>query len=366
MRITSLDSLRFLAALGVAVHHFDINLRLGLDRYLAIGRFGLFVDFFFCLSGFVIALTYADRIRTWSDYGEFMRRRLARIYPLHLLTLLAFLSLGIAAGRLGVPINHPEFFDPAALPANLLLVQAWGFVGHGSFNHASWSISAELFLYLFFPLFAWASRARFATILAAIVLYVAALIWLRSADGMKAWTEATHDFGHLRAVPTFFFGVAVARVLPMLKQSFRPGWSSVWGLLLTTFAAMQFGLPDEAVVIVMAALMVTCACADFAHAEGLLKTRTFAMLGDASYAIYMIHGLVLLTIAFPLQALFGRGWWLSFAIGVAATFLTVAASIVLYRLVETPARRLLSTARVPPGGSPALQGAGRSASPSIG
>ncbi len=48
----------------------------------------LWVDFFFVLSGFVIAHAYLDRLRTGLGLGTFMVRRFARLYPLHLFTLI--------------------------------------------------------------------------------------------------------------------------------------------------------------------------------------------------------------------------------------------------------------------------------------
>src|SRR5258708_23148097 len=77
-----------------------------------------------------------------------MIRRVARIYPLHVLTLFLFVGLtllGIADSTLTSTGNLSDFFY------NLFLVQAWGVTDHLSFNSPAWSISAELFCYILFP-----------------------------------------------------------------------------------------------------------------------------------------------------------------------------------------------------------------------
>ena len=95
--------------------------------------------------------------RAGGNTAEFIRRRFARLYPLHLATLGFYVMVGAAAsiGLLSVVRDSKYAFNE--LPANLLLVHAWGFSSQLSFNYVSWSISAEWFVYLLFPLIAWAA-----------------------------------------------------------------------------------------------------------------------------------------------------------------------------------------------------------------
>src|SRR5258708_21739589 len=112
------------------------------------GSFGLLVDMFFILSGFVISSSYPAKSTGTQSYFRFMIRRVARIYPLHVLTLFLFVGLtllGIADSTLTSTGNLSDFFY------NLFLVQAWGVTDHLSFNSPAWSISAELFCYILFP-----------------------------------------------------------------------------------------------------------------------------------------------------------------------------------------------------------------------
>lgn len=344
MRIRSLDSLRFLAAACVALYHFDIDLRLHIESLTgSIERFGIFVDFFFILSGFVIAINYADKIDSWKAYGLFIQKRLARVYPLHFVVLLVFLSAGLLANRLGIPMNYPDFFRLDALPANLLLVQAWGVVNHPSFNAASWSISAELFVYILFPLLAFlAANLRPMISLLLIVLFVAIMVVIRRAVGLSPWAGATFDFGMLRAVPTFFLGVLLARNLAFVADLFRARWAYVYALLLAALAAMHYGVPDDLIIAIFASIVMTAACAELQNKSGLLVSPVLVTLGDASYAIYMTHGIVLMPTVFFVKHTFGLGTAAAAGVGGLALIATFGLSVQIHKWFEDPMRRYFS------------------------
>src|SRR4051812_31468696 len=123
-----LTALRGIAAWWVVLFH----LRLFLVPYLPAGaiavlaRGNLAVDLFFLLSGFVIHLNYAERVTPDpASVGDFLFRRFARIYPLHLLVLLGFAAYYGAALLLGS--STLESSRPGYFLASLFLVQNWGF-----------------------------------------------------------------------------------------------------------------------------------------------------------------------------------------------------------------------------------------------
>src|SRR5450631_1426653 len=101
-----LDAYRFIAAFGVTLYHFEGHFQ----PYLAhpsdyLERMNLCVDFFFVLSGFVLTHTYGARISSLKAYGQFIRKRLARIYPLHAVMILVFVLAGVAVAHLGLPVR---------------------------------------------------------------------------------------------------------------------------------------------------------------------------------------------------------------------------------------------------------------------
>src|SRR5439155_3018897 len=118
----ALDLYRFIAAFGVAALHFAQMSKYDSESGVgyAVGNFALFVDFFFILSGFVIGLTYAESVNSAEGIFTFLRRRIARIYPLYLLTLLAFTVPAV----LGVSRN-PDKWTAGSILSDVLLVKNW-------------------------------------------------------------------------------------------------------------------------------------------------------------------------------------------------------------------------------------------------
>src|SRR5690606_13913763 len=113
------------------------------------------VDAFFVLSGFILTHVYqsaffeSERV-SGKDLFRFLKKRFARIYPLHFVTLIgAIVFLNIL--RTFTDSNVELRWDHV-IP-QLLLFHAWGGLDGISWNFPSWSISAEWFAYLLvFPL----------------------------------------------------------------------------------------------------------------------------------------------------------------------------------------------------------------------
>ena len=100
------------------------------------------LDMFFIMSGFLIFEHYGRMENTSDNYVLFLIKRLSRLYPLHLITLLFFVAFGVLV-HLGLLHSQgaDTRYDFSALPANLLLIQAWGVDSDLTFNYVSWSLS---------------------------------------------------------------------------------------------------------------------------------------------------------------------------------------------------------------------------------
>jgi peptidoglycan/LPS O-acetylase OafA/YrhL len=151
-RFEVLDSFRGLCALFVVIYHLHIS-----NSIAEIAFFrgsSIFVEFFFVLSGFVLAHGYA--FRTNLSFGAFLGARFFRLYPLHLFMLLVFILLELgkwsALKFFGIAFNNIAFSNDYALESilpNLLLLHAWTpYTNPLSFNTPSWSISIEFYTYL--------------------------------------------------------------------------------------------------------------------------------------------------------------------------------------------------------------------------
>src|SRR5262249_48688850 len=151
------------------------------------------VDFFFVLSGFIITHVYLANLAhpTAAATRVFLWHRFVRIYPVHV-AVLAGLMVLLAIGRVaGIPLNNPEDWSSADLLWNLTLLHAWGFVDHPSWNVPSWSISAEWFAYLLFPLLApalmWLSDRSTALLAAVAALAATAVLFTAAGWSLNTW-----------------------------------------------------------------------------------------------------------------------------------------------------------------------------------
>ncbi|WP_368508480.1 acyltransferase family protein [Bradyrhizobium lupini] len=336
-RFVVLDFYRFVAALGVFIFHLKI-----IDSGIAPvwnGSYGLFVDMFFILSGFVISYSYPSDARGLKAYARFMIRRIARIYPLHLLTLLVFVLL------IGFGLDRSARSTPLDFLYNLVLLQAWGVTDHLSFNSPSWSISAEFFCYLIFPLLMLLARKVHPLVLAAIV---AALYLVLAHGHLPIWQErsqmygANYDYGMLRALPSFLNGILLA-ILFRLSHPYRQKPVVFAGVALFGISVLVlniFAKPDLAIILFSCAILLT-AVGESAFVQ-IPGSRLLGRLGNTSYSIYMLHDAVLIAVFKPLWASLGLrpDQFGLFALACCA-ILTIIADRT-YAYFENPARRLIN------------------------
>lgn len=342
-RYAALDTWRFIAAIGVVAYHYENHFAaIAATPSHRLTAFGHFVDFFFVLSGFVLMHTYGGRIRTVGDYGRFIQKRLARIYPLHALVTMIFGALAIWLAVKGVALRAPETMDPALIAPHLLLLHAWGPHWQPGLNFPSWSISAEFFLYLVFPLLALAvSRLRVWMSFALAVIFAAAMEVTRLRFGMGSFTEATWDFGMLRALPSFLAGMAVQKVVsatPPVRMSWAAPHAFMLGVLVLMFAQAPIYLILCCFVIGVALI----ALAERGGKTSLLQRPLCMRLGDASYAVYLLHTMVQVATLMLARKLGVTDWPTLIAMAAAGSLLLIALSIASFLWIETPARRFFS------------------------
>src|ERR1700733_3647449 len=153
----TLESLRGVAAFLVVLAHMPPAIW-ALKNILFIQHGVLMVPFFFVLSGFVICYNYYEVIFDKTQFFRFIFLRFFRLYPVHFVFLLVWLSFEIARyvayWHYGIrpPVTVPFHENSIqALIENIFLVQALGFSSHAtSFNGPSWSISVEFYTYVIF------------------------------------------------------------------------------------------------------------------------------------------------------------------------------------------------------------------------
>lgn len=336
-----LTALRFFAAMWVVVYAWWPVSSFGpAPEFFARGYLG--VDLFFVLSGFILCHVYLEQAgQRRFRYGGFLWNRLARVYPLHLFTLLGVGLMAGAAMLAGMSIDG-NVLSWETLPANLLMAHAWGLTDTAGWNHPSWSISAEWFAYLTFPIFAaaaWALRERpnVAIVLAVLALF-GAYAGYHALTG-QLLTQATFAGGAVRIVPAFALGCAVF-------LAFRGGAVRDVRIALAVFvaalagvvASAALGLSDGVTVSLFGALILGLAGLSSVR-RNPLAAAPLVYLGEVSYSVYMLcipWQLFSVNVAHKLLNLPGEtvpAWvWLPL---VAMLPLLAAGT---YHLVEKPAR----------------------------
>ncbi|MEI9906388.1 MAG: acyltransferase [Asticcacaulis sp.] len=261
-QLKPLTALRFIAATWVImytwIHELNASVSFGL-----VDKGYLGVDLFFILSGFILSYVYLEGFggKTF-DYGEFVNHRLARVYPLHIATLAFTLLLIAAAAVKGMQLDE-NASNWAALPAHLLLVQAWGLAPTASFNHPSWSISAEWFAYLSFPVtaaLAWRLRNRPVLAVGLAVAFLAVLYTVFPMVFGFSLNHATFQWGALRIVPTFLFGASLYlawRAGAVKSPKVASLGAAIAGL--TVVLAASFAKSDTLIVIALGLLVLSLA-----------------------------------------------------------------------------------------------------------
>ncbi len=321
----------------------------------------LFVDYFFVLSGFVIAHAYAGRLKTARDGGRFMVRRLGRVWPLHALMLAAFIGLEMA--RLWFQIDGaPPFQRDRSVEAiftNLLLVQAWHVHPYLTWNGPAWTLSAEVACYLIFAGLVLAAPKRFRWI-GAVLAVIGGIIVVTCA---RRWMNTTFDFAVPRAVYGFFLGCLLQGVwlrIPRLKGRAATALEVATVVALCGFIAWAEGPVTVAVSLLFLGVVWVFAGEDGALSR-VLDHPALVTLGRWSFAVYMVHMFVLTVMMIVARKLdwvpngrridFGSVWVNDlFAVGMFG--LIVVLAVAAHRWVERPAQRLIDrwTARPQGGG----------------
>lgn len=342
-RYAVLDSYRFIAALGIVAYHFAGHLApFRGSPHGPLAGLQTLVDFFFVLSGFVLAHTYGTAIGSLADYRDFLRKRFARIYPLHAATLALCVIVFVVVRLAAVPVRDVSVIDMSVLLPNLLLVHAWGVTDHPGLNSPSWSISAEAFVYLLFPLFMLlARRLKPAPTIACAGLIAVVIEAARRSAGLPPGDLATFDFGMLRAVPMFLSGIAV-HAFVATRPLARVSWLLPHALAASILALMVLEAPNAVMDLLYPPLVALVALAERGGAPTRLASPLAVRLGQASFAIYMLHTFVQIACV----GLVRRAGWTSlpalWAVALGGTLVIVLLGLASFRFFETPARRWLN------------------------
>ena len=221
-KLLYLESLRGFAALIVVLYHGNLMFSESFLNISIINHGYVMVDFFFVLSGFVIAYNYADRITKWRDVVIFQTRRFLRLYPLHFVTFLLFVGIEGAKYlfeiRSGIAANNPAFStnDWGAVLSNLSLTHSFA-ENDMTFNDPSWSISAEFYTYLLFAVLFLLIQKPILRLISGVMIVVLSCAFLIQYNGFTATT----GLAIIRCFYGFFVGVITCMAIQKLPEKYN-------------------------------------------------------------------------------------------------------------------------------------------------
>ena len=231
------------------------------------------VDFFFAISGFVVCL-----VAVKPDFRpiQFLVRRAFRLYPLWIVTSLAFLALSIIA--LGMP---PTRSSPTFLAYSLTLLPTEGY----PFYDVGWSLQHELAFYVLAAL-----------LVPSVGLFGLSVFLCVGAVADQIFTLPWYLHQYASYYPNFLAGIAAfaANRYTKLFGVWLP--IAIGGGLLALFTQTigQLAFP-------VALFFLLVGFINIKFDEKLLPERSGVLLGDASYSIYLVHPLVFYTVYWRLQ-----------------------------------------------------------------
>jgi peptidoglycan/LPS O-acetylase OafA/YrhL len=356
-QLPALTGIRTLLAIFIILFHFTPP-HLG-PLYPIIDNAYVFVGFFFLLSGFVLTYNYSDRSTTLSK-REFWLARFSRLYPIYILVLAISVSM---LRDEWFARSHQEFWRGVILTPFLL--QGWSPNLATFGNTVAWTLSCEGMFYLAFPflLYAWATRMHWLNTRGRLIALFLAL-WVFGLTPHLLYTffnpdhlaspadryTSTHLLRFLKYTPppyicTFLAGVTLAKLHPLLPFTSRQR------LALAAFALALLGLffytgtvTHLPYLLMHGGLLVpifsllTLGLAGPNLISSLFSIRPLVLLGEASFALYLLHFNVYMlihTYRIPERLhLTAFDPWLSYAILLALAYAA-------FRLVEQPSRKAI-------------------------
>ena len=338
--IKPLTSIRMIFAIFVFLSHLSFLKNSNLYSKLFNNVFSegfLGVSFFFMLSGFILTYSYESRLKNrLVSTRSFYVARFARIYPMHFVTMIAALILGLIVG------NGDNY-----LLQNSLLIQSFynNMDVFFSLNAPSWSISDEMFFYLLFPivlLFTSFIRVLLFTLLTAIILYLN--IYLND-DSKHYWLYVSP----ILRFADFLLGIILYSVYKYLKTHYESlnnkgtvleiASVSIF-LIFFTFHlnlsisyrySIYYWLP---MFLIILAFAISGSSNNKGFISKILSNRHLVWLGEISFCFYLIHLLVIRVMSSIMNKIFTN--FDLILLSLLCLIITLIASAIAYKFIEKP------------------------------
>ena len=319
---TALDGFRGVLAVMIAVYHTMWMSHINSSIFFTNGP--ALVDLFFVFSGFLMFTLYNGKINSGGDAKKFIKRRFARIYPLHFFMLLVALMYGVARVLMHF-IGFANYTEGEILPfqagspetlwsffTNLTLTHSMGVHDSLTYNMPSWTVSVEFYTYFIFAAMMMWARPRKLWHFGLLCLAIGANYYTLST--LKPNLDFHYDLGFWRCIGGFFTGVVTAYIYAnvqpkykQLKDKISPRIFFLWANMVECFALLvlvgfiiyfpgraQFFIAPVALIFVLGFAF------DMGGISKFLALKPFRYLAKISYSIYMVH--ILFSLMFAIFA----------------------------------------------------------------
>lgn len=346
-RFEFLDALRGIAACFVVFYHAPPSIK----QVVSFPQSFLAVDFFFALSGFVIAFSYEDRLQRGMSFRTFSLARITRLYPLYFLGLMAGLLAKLA--RMHMVPGTRTSVGAIALTTLLSLFMLPALLRNGvtadafPMNPPSWSLFSEMAANLLYAVLAirrWAGSLLIGAISVASMAYF--FYYVRYCGGLlEAGSAASNYYAGLARVGfSFFVGVLIFRLRSFATLRLKGIMAAVTALSIVALLCAVLGtnvlsanplLAFVAIIILFPAMVFFGAAVPMPERGKRLSLR----LGEISYPLYVLHvpllsPLFLLEHKLPMTPAVRIAFFIYLALLVPLTW-----AIALY--IDAPIRRFL-------------------------
>ena len=348
-QINALTGIRGFAAIWVLLHHLVNQFPIDGNSYhwieILAQKGWLGVDLFFILSGFVISYVhqkdFTNRL-TSIDYRRFLILRFARVYPVHIITTLSLIPIYLVASYLFAYESPVDAFSLEKLFYSITLTNGLGITNSAGWNLPSWSVSAECFAYLLFPLASFHLFSRpmsiVTNLIACLGLLVGTLVlgyWL--SDGsqyMLPWS------GTLARIATeFALGCLLYNIYKQLPTHFANRMAS--GALTFLILLILLQLPNrwDFLFLIGFLFLILGLTNNQSFVSSIMSHRLSIYLGQISYSIYLSHSVVFIVLGAAFKKWIPDGGYQHAGLAAIIYIVSVIAiSHLLFNLVETKAR----------------------------
>jgi peptidoglycan/LPS O-acetylase OafA/YrhL len=360
-RFEVLDGMRGIAAIAVMLRHYFMFMDMKAGNSPVLGNATLAVDLFFMLSGFVIFHSYAAKLQTGMPAAKYLYKRLVRLYPMFILSLIFGSITLVSLANIGLS----DFTSVSALTCFVFNAAFLPFLGSDSVitalhtaknqvfpgNEALWSLCFEMVASIAF-LGLYKRSTKFLSVLSVVSLLALILLgetlFHQSLDA--GWGRFNFLGGFPRVFYSFCLGIIIYRITRKLPADRLPPFMKmrcksvlIYSAMMICFAFPMFIKgPYYYLFQLVAFAPLLLIAGSLTLPENKIDARAAEFLGWLSYPLYCLHIPVFRGL-YVLNDIYGHFGYMPLL--VVAVLLSVFLSIIITTFYDEPIRRLMNAPR---------------------